>query len=329
MLPLFLPFCRTPLHIIWMRLLPILFLLPATRSFGAQPSSPHFSRFSVGKPSPSPPPPPPPKRLVNKKKLCEARNPLLLSAKQQPDDLGPPTTSTSIAPLLLLLSVYISNQWARSLIFYLTDFSASTTPNPFAHINTSLNLSNSQYGLLASLYFTILFSTVSLLAGTISDKFPNKEKQLTILSGVGLSLSMVMMGLSNSFSSLALSRFLTGVACAFTTPSGYKYLQNLYGNGSTNINSSTKNSISPDFASGLYSTAVYLGGAFSSLSILLDEKFGWANTSFAVGGFCALVTLLNVLFLPNLDNKTIQISDNKTENNNNNDNDNGLAQGER
>ena len=52
--------------------------------------------------------------------------------------------------LAALLAVYISNQWSRSLVYYMVDFS-DTASDPFRCMNLDLNFDQGQYGVLASI----------------------------------------------------------------------------------------------------------------------------------------------------------------------------------
>lgn len=63
--------------------------------------------------------------------------------------------------VLPLLLVYISNQWSRSSLYYLVNFSDSPDATPFTAMNVELGFTQAQYGALASVAFTALFAVAS------------------------------------------------------------------------------------------------------------------------------------------------------------------------
>ena len=77
--------------------------------------------------------------------------------------------SMSYIVLGVLLTTFASNQWSRQAIYYLCDFSSNS--DPFKHINAALSFDKEQYASLASFGFTIIFASVSLIAGSVSDRF--------------------------------------------------------------------------------------------------------------------------------------------------------------
>ena len=170
---------------------------------------------------------------------------------------------------LPLWLAYVSNQWSRSSIYYLVDFSDQA--NAFKSINIDLNFSQGQYGLLASVAFTSLFAIASLGAGIASDRF--NRKTLTIASIVAWSTATLFTGLSDSYENVVLWRVAMGLACAFSTPTAYTLL--------TQKVPKERGAL----AASLYSTGVALGGALASLSILLDTQIGWRDTLFAISAF--------------------------------------------
>jgi hypothetical protein len=86
-------------------------------------------------------------------------------ANKEPNIFGP-----HYFTLFILLLTFASNQWSRQAIFYLCDFSSSG--DAFRHINVALEFSKAEYASLASIVFTLTFATVSLFAGTVTDKYP-------------------------------------------------------------------------------------------------------------------------------------------------------------
>ena len=186
---------------------------------------------------------------------------------------------TLVLPLLL---VYISNQWSRSSIYYLVNFADDA--DPFLAMNADIGFSQAQYGFLASLAFTALFGVASLGAGIASDRFD--RKLLTTIAASGWAVASLGTSLSSTYSEVVFWRVAMGLACAFTTPTAY-----------TLINERVpKDQIS--FATSIYGTGVAFGGALASLSILLDNEFGWQKAMLIISlvGFAS--SIISALLLP-------------------------------
>ena len=177
---------------------------------------------------------------------------------------------------------YISNQWSRSSIYYLVDFSDQATP--FKAMNLDLNFSETQYGLLASVAFTSLFAIASLLAGGLSDRY--NRKLLTVASVATWGLATLGTSLSTSYQQVVGWRIIMGLSCAFSTPTAYTLLAERVPKDKKALSTS------------LYSTGVALGGALGSLSILLDSKIGWRATALSISLFALATAIINVLVLP-------------------------------
>ena len=69
--------------------------------------------------------------------------------------------SSYLSIVLPLLLVYISNQWSRSSLYYLVNFSESADATAFTAMNVDLSFTQAQYGALASVAFTALFAVAS------------------------------------------------------------------------------------------------------------------------------------------------------------------------
>ena len=127
---------------------------------------------------------------------------------------------TLLVPLWL---VYVSNQWSRSSLYYLVDFSGNG--DPLRAMNVDLSFSESQYGFLASIAFTSLFAVASLAAGFASDRY--NRKILTIASAVSWSIATIGTSQATSYDEVVGWRIAMGLACAFTTPTAYTLISQL------------------------------------------------------------------------------------------------------
>jgi MFS family permease len=213
-----------------------------------------------------------------------------LRAKKDGSPEDAATTDDSSAPLSWIFGlvvplwlVYISNQWSRSSLYYLVDF--SNDAEPLRAMNVDIGFSEAQYGVLASLAFTSLFAVASLAAGIISDRF--NRKTLTIGAAVVWSMATLGTSLSHDYPEVVLWRVCMGLACAFVTPPAYTLIAQRV----------PKESVS--LASSLYGTGVALGGAFASLSILLDTSVGWRNALVIIAFYGFAVAIVASLLLPN------------------------------
>ena len=211
------------------------------------------------------------------------------------------TLSWVLGLCLPLWLAYVSNQWSRSSIYYLVDFSGSGTAEKA--MNVALDFDQSQYGVLASVAFTTLFAVASLGAGLASDRY--NRKTLTIASVVAWSVATLGTALSSSYTQVVVWRVAMGLACAFSTPTAYTLIQEKVPSTQTSL------------ASSLYGSGVALGGALASLSILLDNRLGWSNALLVIAVFGFGTAVLNTLVLPNDPKTTIDVTDDNNNNDNN------------
>lgn len=83
-----------------------------------------------------------------------------------PKNPPPPSDSTWLSSLVLpLWFIYVSNQWSRSSLYYVVDFSDTATEA--TALNIALNLNEAQYAILASVAFTSLFAVASVVLGNV------------------------------------------------------------------------------------------------------------------------------------------------------------------
>lgn len=192
------------------------------------------------------------------------------------------SSSWPISLVLPLWLVYTSNQWSRSSIYFLVDFSSGA--KPFQAMNVDIGFSEAQYGVLASVVFTSLFAVASLGAGVASDRF--NRKFLTLASALAWSVATLGTAFSDSYTQVVICRVAMGLACAFSTPTAYTLIRDAV----------PKDRVA--LASSLYATAVALGSGLASLSILLDQELGWRNALIVISLFGAISVAASVLLLP-------------------------------
>ena len=228
---------------------------------------------------------------------------LSVCMQQQPRDTPASTSETMPAPLPppppdepvpvgaaawllvgVLLLTNIHQQWTRALVFYLVSFKVpATEESARLYMNIDLGFGESDYGLLASFGFTLLFTACSLVAGRAADS--GNRVGITAAAAAGWSLATMAQGVSSSFENVLASRGLMGLSQAFTNPAAYGLIASTF--PETRV--STANSI--------YSSAVYVGGALASLTILLDNSIGWRDSSLAIGGTGLVLALASATIL--------------------------------
>lgn len=201
--------------------------------------------------------------------------------KERSED--PASVSWIFALVVPLWLIYISNQWSRSSLYYLVDF--SNDADPTKAMNLDIGFTEGQYGFLASLAFTSLFAFASLAAGFISDRY--NRKTLSISTAIVWSIATVGTSLSQTYPEVLSWRIVMGLACAFVTPPAYTLIAERV----------PKERVS--FASSLYGTGVALGGALASLSILLDNNLGWRQALEVIGVYGFAAAGLAAVVLPN------------------------------
>jgi hypothetical protein len=145
------------------------------------------------------------------------RSRLLSMAEDGPSDSDdgsgePPMAASLYMTLGVLILLATANQWSRSIIFYIVDFSKGAQSQPEQFINVALGFDEASYGLIASLavrhtgleprasrpqapgrcatharepclgQFSALFASTSLLAGAAVDRVDTRS----LLAGSGV-----------------------------------------------------------------------------------------------------------------------------------------------
>lgn len=144
-------------------------------------------------------------------------------------------------------------------------------------------MSDRQYGLLASVSFTVMFAASGIVAGTIADRF-SEERWLHAGAVFVWSIASFAKVVYPDFTVLFATRLVLGVAQGFNAPCAYPVLAYHFSPAERAT------------ANGVYSTGTYLGSALSSLSLLAAVYVGWrlATTAAVVVGIfsAALVYLI-------------------------------------
>lgn len=200
----------------------------------------------------------------------------------------------------LLLLAFSSNQWSRQVLYYLCNFTSASSNDATHFINAALNFDKDFYAFLASFAFTIVFAFTSLFAGSVADRF-NRSYILGV-SCLVWSLSTACQSIVSESWQLVPLRVIMGFSQAFYNPAAYTLLSDVF---PSNMSSSVN---------GVLSSGIYIGGGLASLSILIDNQFGWKDTLRIVGGTGILISglLLSLLKDPrkSIDNEKLILDKN-------------------
>eukprot|EP00956_Cyclotella_meneghiniana_P036806 scaffold130689_cov56-Cyclotella_meneghiniana.AAC.3 len=151
-------------------------------------------------------------------------------------------------------------------------------------MNVDLGFTETQYGVLASTSFTVLFALSSLIAGNLADKYDRKI--LTLLPCTIWALATLSQSIAHSYEEVLVARVIMGGACAFASPAAYSLIAD------------TISEERAALANSIYASGVYLGGALASLSLLLDNMLGWRFTMALIGWYGLLSVALSAVTLP-------------------------------
>jgi len=127
----------------------------------------------------------------------------------------------------------------------------------------------SYYGVLAGPAFAASYSICGIFAGVISDRVNRK-----IFIGICCilwSICTLLSGFIDSFAGLFIFRFMLGMFESAFNPCAYGIISDNFHPSSRTI------------ANSLYNSAIYLGGALSSLAGIMITSLGWRGTFEIIG----------------------------------------------
>ncbi|KAG5185260.1 major facilitator superfamily domain-containing protein [Tribonema minus] len=182
--------------------------------------------------------------------------------------------------LLLLLLIYINNQWTRYLLNYLYSVPSSDVDKSLA---AATGITTADYGLLVGFGFSLTYVVVGLVMGRAADVC---NRVNIICAGLLIwNAAVVLMGMARDFRWLLGSRIVLGIGEAFSGPASYSLIADLFPLGRRAE------------ANGVFAFGIYVGGGMGSLSLAMAMAFGWRATCYAAaasGGALALLTRATV-----------------------------------
>ncbi len=212
--------------------------------------------------------------------LCRGAPPI----PPPPPLVAPRPSSPTHGPVVLglLLLLYVINQWARWLPSYLVRFPPRGAAREL--MNVDLGLDETQYGLLMSYGFSLVYAACSAPAGWVCDRLP--RERVVLLSALGWAVATAAQAASRTFGQLLGARAFLGFSQAFSGPAAHTLISEAF----PPAERATANAI--------YSSGIYFGAALASVSVALAHAIGWRATSLAVSATSLAACMLLVLVWP-------------------------------
>lgn len=136
-------------------------------------------------------------------------------------------------------------------------------------IRTDLRLNDAQFGLLTSSFLWV-YGVLCPVGGYVADRFGRRP---ILLSSLALwSVAVWLTGHARSFEELLAARVLMGISEACFLPAALALLSNHH------------RSRTRSFATGLFNTGIYAGGALGGIGGWLAEQYGWRPQFSLLGG---------------------------------------------
>lgn len=185
-----------------------------------------------------------------------------------PIQTGYPSTAYANYGLLLLWAIYMQNQWSRYILNYLyaEPYDDKDDEADYISIAAADSLTTADYGLLTGYGFSATFVVTGLFMGRAADTY---NRKYIITAGCYIwNLALMGMGMSSAFWQLLCWRLLLGFGQAFSNPSSYSMIADMY---------------PPEKraqANGIFASGVYIGGGMASISMSIALGIGWRNTCY-------------------------------------------------
>jgi len=179
--------------------------------------------------------------------------------------------------LIVLVLLCLVNQACRTLPFYLVNFGSDVSEA--AAMNVALGFGPAEYGVWATLAFSVPFTCASLFAGVLADRYDRRV--LNTLAGCGWSACTAAMAFTTSFAALFQERVLLGMFQAVTNPAAFSMISDLFPKSRATTTA-------------IFTLGIYFGTGASSLGAAVDEEFGWRSACLifaAVSLGCSLLAL--------------------------------------
>mmetsp|Transcript_23973 Transcript_23973/g.31123 ORF Transcript_23973/g.31123 Transcript_23973/m.31123 type:complete len:469 (+) Transcript_23973:92-1498(+) len=195
-----------------------------------------------------------------------------------------PTRAYAKYVLYILLLVYVSNQWSRYLLNYMYSISYDGMTEAEAEkysITYATDITASEYGLLVGFGFSFMYVLCGLVMGRAAD---SSSRRNIIFAGLVIwNVAIVIMGMSNNFVQLLISRIILGIGESFSAPASYSLIADYFP-----VEARAE-------ANGIYAFGVYVGGGLGSLAIAMSDGVGWRTACYIVAVYGFILAALTIL----------------------------------
>jgi MFS family permease len=147
------------------------------------------------------------------------------------------------------------------LIALVPAYLVSGGDNAYTNIKTALSLNDAQFAICVGSVFTLTNGCVQLLFGQLADTV-NCRRWILLICSVLFCLAVYSMSYVQGFWGFFLARFFFSAFMASNVPISVSLLCDYTVPWERGV------------AQSMYAMGVYLGVGFSSLSVLLDQKYG-------------------------------------------------------
>lgn len=150
----------------------------------------------------------------------------------------------------------------------------------YTNLQIDLGLTDTQYGVLSGVTYTLITGFFGLVSGTLADLC--NRKHLLVFSGIIWSVLTIIQSFSVGFKTILIPRVLMQVATCSCNAVAHSLLNDYF---DTSYRAR---------ALSIYNLGTYFGVACSSLTILFVRAFGWRQSFVIVGLLSLVVTLLTI-----------------------------------
>lgn len=145
------------------------------------------------------------------------------------------------------------------------------------------NFTDAKYGLLAGPTFTLVYATLILFTGTLSDNY--SRRFLFSIAGICWSFTSIGTAFSNNLAMISLNRMLLGVFEAFAPPAAYSMIPDYFPPQKRTT------------ANAVLSLGIFVGAGLASVTTIMIGAIGWRKTYFLVGCLGILFAIIALIFI--------------------------------
>ena len=145
------------------------------------------------------------------------------------------------------------------------------------------NFTDAKYGLLAGPTFTLIYATLILFTGSLSDFY--SRRFLFSIAGIFWSFTSIGTAFSHTLPMISLNRMLLGVFEAFAPPAAYSLIPDYFPPEKRTT------------ANAVFSLGIFVGASLASITTIMIGVLGWRKTYFDIGCIGITFALLALIFI--------------------------------